>query len=87
MGAALGIQITFLILASVVILGIAMVFWKSRQVNAHHANQRHSSYSSNSSHSSQHGGTSRMFSVLTLGAFLLILIYLLCNKTQELIQM
>lgn len=78
MGAALGIQITFLILASVVILGIAMVFWKSRQVNAHHANQRHSS---------QHGGTSRMFSVLTLGAFLLILIYLLCNKTQELIQM
>lgn len=81
MGAALGIQITFLILASIVILGIAMVFWKSSQVNTHHAKQRHSS------HSSQHGGTSSMFSALTLGVFLLILIYLLCNKTQKLIQM
>jgi ABC-type sulfate transport system permease component len=84
MGAVLGINIAVVILALVALIGIVMVFWKSRQVNAHHANQRHSS---RSSHSSQHGGNSSMFSALTVGVFLLILVYLLCNKTQELIQM
>ena len=73
MGAGLGIQITVLTLASIAIIGVGMVLWKSRQVKIHVANQ--------------HGGKNSMiFSGLSLGVFLLILVYLLSNRTMDLIQ-